>query len=87
MGATVEVPTLDKGKAELSIPAGTQPGETIRMKDLGIPRMDGHGRGHQYVRIKLVVPKKLTTEQKELLRKFSGGEGNLKKGLFGKGKG
>jgi molecular chaperone DnaJ len=86
LGATVEVPTLKKEKAELNIPAGTQPGEVQRMKGLGMPRMDGHGRGDQYVRLKLVVPKKLTAEQKELLQRFDGVEVGTKKRVFGRGK-
>ncbi len=87
LGATVEVPTLKKEKAELNIPAGTQPGEVQRMKGLGMPRMDGHGRGDQYIRLKLVVPKKLTAEQKELLQRFDGVEVGTKKRVFGRGKG
>lgn len=86
LGATIEVPTLDGKKVELAIPPGTQPGEIQRLKGLGMPRLDGHGRGDMYVRLKLVVPKKLTAEQKDLLRKFEGGEGT-KRRLFGRAKG
>ena len=85
LGATLEVPTLEGKTAEVSIPAGTQPGEVQRLKGLGMPRMEGHGKGDLYIRLKLVVPKKLTAEQKELLRKFDGGDGSKKK-LFGRGK-
>ncbi|HOE52394.1 MAG TPA: DnaJ C-terminal domain-containing protein, partial [Methanomassiliicoccales archaeon] len=79
LGATIEVPTLDGKKAELVIPPGTQPGEVQRLKGLGMPKMDGYGRGDLYVRLKLVVPKRLTSEQKELLRKFEGGDGSKKR--------
>ncbi|HQM66463.1 MAG TPA: molecular chaperone DnaJ [Methanomassiliicoccales archaeon] len=85
LGATIEVPTLDGKKAELVIPPGTQPGEVQRLKGLGMPKMDGHGRGDLYVRLKLVVPKRLTSEQKELLRKFEGGDGS-KKRIFSRGR-
>lgn len=85
LGATIEVPTLDGKKVEMNVPAGTQPGEVQRLKGLGMPRMEGHGKGDLYIRLKLVVPKKLTAEQKELLRKFDGGDGSKKK-LFGRGK-
>ncbi|MHC1710176.1 MAG: molecular chaperone DnaJ [Methanomassiliicoccales archaeon] len=85
LGATLEVPTLEGKMAEVNIPAGTQPGEIQRLKGLGMPRMEGYGKGDLYIRLKLVVPKKLTAEQKELLRKFDGGEGSKKK-LFGRGK-
>jgi len=85
LGATLEVPTLEKKKVEMTIPAGTQPGEVQRLKGLGLPRMEGHGRGDQYVRLKMVVPKKLTAEQKDLLRQFDGVSPG-KKGIFGRGK-
>ncbi len=85
LGATIEVPTLDGKKVELTVPPGTQPGEMQRLKGLGMPRMEGYGKGDLYIRLKLVVPKKLTAEQKELLRKFDGGDGSKKK-LFGRGK-
>ena len=84
LGASLEIPTLEGKKAEMSVPAGTQPGEVQRLKGLGMPRMDGHGRGDLYVRLKLVVPKRLTAEQKELLRKFDGD--GPKKRIFGRGK-
>jgi molecular chaperone DnaJ len=85
LGAAIEVPTLDGKKVELTVPAGTQPGEMQRLKGLGMPRMEGYGKGDLYIRLKLVVPKKLTAEQKELLRKFDGGDGSKKK-LFGRSK-
>ena len=85
LGATLEVPTLEGKMAEVNIPAGTQPGEVQRLKGLGMPRMEGYGKGDLYIRLKLVVPKKLTAEQKELLRKFDGGDGSKKK-LFGRSK-
>ena len=85
LGATIEVPTLDGKKVEMTVQAGTQPGEVQRLKGLGMPRMEGYGKGDLYIRLKLVVPKKLTAEQKELLRKFDGAEGS-KKRLFGRGK-
>ncbi len=85
LGATIEVPTLDGKKVEMTVAAGTQPGEMQRLKGLGMPRMEGYGKGDLYIRLKLVVPKKLTAEQKELLRKFEGGDGSKKK-LFGRSK-
>ena len=55
---------------ELTIPAGTQPGKVFRIKGKGIPRLRGHGRGDQLVRVQLEVPRRLTERQKELLREF-----------------
>ncbi|MEM0448715.1 MAG: molecular chaperone DnaJ [Methanomassiliicoccales archaeon] len=70
LGAEVEVPTLE-GKAMLSIPAGTQDGTVFRMKGNGLPRLDGRGKGDQFVRISIKVPRKLTSEQRALLRKLA----------------
>ncbi|MBN1110314.1 MAG: molecular chaperone DnaJ [Methanomassiliicoccales archaeon] len=86
LGATIEVPTLDKKTAELKVPPGTQPGEVFKLKGLGMPRIDGRGQGDLLVHLKLVVPKRLSAEQKELLRRFEGSDTG-KKGLFGRGKG
>lgn len=70
LGDEVEVPTL-KNKAKLKIPAGTQTGTLFRMKGKGIPSLHGHGYGNQFVKVKVVVPKKLNKKQKELLKEFS----------------
>ncbi|HVO77454.1 MAG TPA: DnaJ C-terminal domain-containing protein, partial [Methanomassiliicoccales archaeon] len=80
LGAEIEVPTID-GKARLHIPGGTQGDAVFRMKGNGLPRIEERGRGDQYVTVKIRVPKKLTAEQKELLKKFNELEGE-KKGLF-----
>lgn len=81
LGAEIEVPTLE-GKATLKIPQGTQPGTTFRMKAKGIPYLRGYGTGSQMVTVQVEVPKKLSKEQKELLKKFDKGT-KKKKGLFG----
>ena len=87
LGAEVEVPTLD-GKVKLTIPEGTQPGTTFRMRGRGIPSLRGGGRGDQFVSVKLVVPRGLTGSQKELLRQFAAsmGEDVNRGGIFGKKK-
>lgn len=69
LGAEIEIPTLD-GKVTMKVPEGTQPGKILRIKGKGIPSLRGGGRGDQMVRIKVVVPTKLTEKQKEQLRKF-----------------
>lgn len=69
LGAVVEVPTIT-GKAKMKIPAGTQNGTVLRMRDKGMPSLRGGGRGDQHVRIFIEVPKKLNKEQKELLEKY-----------------
>ena len=87
LGAEVEVPTLD-GKVKLTIPEGTQPGTTFRMRGRGIPSLRGGGRGDQFVSVKLAVPRGLTGSQKELLRQFAAsmGEDMSRGGIFGKKK-
>ena len=69
LGDTLTVPTID-GKAEYTIPEGTQPGTVFRLRGKGIQAVNGRGRGDQYVTIKLEVPKKLSDKQKELLQEF-----------------
>ncbi|MBS4027314.1 MAG: molecular chaperone DnaJ [Ignavibacteriales bacterium] len=67
LGTEVEVPTLD-GKAKLTVEAGTQPGSILRMREKGIPNLDGYNKGDQLVRVNVVVPKKISSKEKELLR-------------------
>ncbi len=70
LGGQVEVPTID-GRAELTIPPGTQNGATFRMKGKGVASLvRGRDRGDQYVHVVVEVPTKLSAEQKELLQKF-----------------
>ena len=88
LGDEIRVPNLD-GESKLTIPEGTQTGATFRVRDKGVPDVRGFRRGDLRVRVKVVTPKKLTEEQKELLRKFAAtlGEktaGPGDKGLLGK---
>ena len=70
LGTEIEVPTLE-GRSQLTIPKGTQPGTLLRMRGLGLPRLDGYGVGNQVVRVVVEVPTKLTGEQEEMLRKYA----------------
>lgn len=70
LGAEVEVPTLD-GKVVMKVPEGTQPGRVMRLRGKGIPKLRGEGRGDQMVRVKVVVPTKLTERQKKALQNFA----------------
>lgn len=84
LGATIKVPTL-YGNEELKIPAGTQNGEIFTLKGKGIPNINGFSRGDEIVKIKVKVPKKLTDEQKELVRKLAESFGEkYEKGFFEK---
>ncbi len=68
-GTELQVPTL-YGKARLKVAPGTQPGTLLRLKGQGIPRLQSFGRGDQYVRINVELPKKINSRQKELLEEF-----------------
>lgn len=70
LGGKVEVPTL-KGSSVIKIPAGTQQDKTLRLKGHGIPSLKGHDPGDQIVRVKIQIPSKLTSRQKELLTEFA----------------
>ncbi|MBP8855237.1 MAG: molecular chaperone DnaJ, partial [Oscillospiraceae bacterium] len=59
LGADVVVPTID-GKVEYNVPEGTQSGTVFRLRGKGIQYVNGRGRGDQYVRVDVEIPKKLT---------------------------
>ena len=65
----LEVPTLD-GKVLQKIPAGTASHTTFRLQNRGIQHLNSRGRGDQYVKVTVEVPKNLTNEQKERLMDF-----------------
>jgi molecular chaperone DnaJ len=69
LGAAAEVPTLD-GTAPVRIEPGTQPGTMLRLKGEGMPRMRRRGRGDLKVVVDVMVPTRLTGEQRELLERF-----------------
>ncbi len=69
LGHEVTVPTLD-GKVSYMVHEGTQPGDIFKLKGKGIQHLSGRGRGDQYVRVTIEVPKNLTTRQKEILKEF-----------------
>ncbi len=70
LGTSIEIPTIDGGKAKIKIPSGTQAGKQFRLKGKGMPYMRGSGAGDLYVQINTEVPVSLNREQKELLEKF-----------------
>ena len=70
MGTTVEVPTLE-GKKNLKIPPGTQSYTKMRLKGLGIPHFQGEGRGDEYVKVIVRVPKKLTEKSRKLIEELA----------------
>jgi molecular chaperone DnaJ len=71
MGTSVTVETLD-GPHDLEVRAGTQPGETLVLRGKGIPVLGGRGRGDHRVVVNVLVPRKLSDEQRSLLDRFEG---------------
>jgi len=70
LGGEIQVPTLN-GTVKYSIPEGTQPGTTFRLREQGIVRLNTNQKGDLLVKANVVVPKKLNDEQKELMRKLA----------------
>lgn len=89
LGTEIEVPTLD-GKAEIKIPAGTQPGTMFRLKGKGVKNVQGYGHGDLHVRVLVEVPTHLSSAQKAKLQEFAelcnGKESPLSQGFFEKAK-
>ncbi len=88
LGGQISVPTIN-GTEKLNIPEGTQTGTTFRLRDKGMPDINGRGRGDQFVVVRVQVPTKLTPEQKQILRQLANSLGDLPepehdKGLFGR---
>lgn len=70
LGAEISVPTLE-GPTAIKIRPGTQPGEVLRLKGKGMPRMRGYGKGDLLVRVAVNVPEKLTVQQRDLLEQLA----------------
>ena len=87
LGAEIIVPTLD-GKVKFTIHEGTQPGDEFKLKGKGVQRLRYSGKGDQYVKIMVEVPKNLNNSQKELLKQFEASTGDncykKRKGFFDK---
>ena len=69
LGCTLEVPTVH-GKSRVNIPAGSQSGEIFTLKNEGVPKLRGHGRGNMIVELQVLTPTKLNEDQKRLLKEF-----------------
>jgi molecular chaperone DnaJ len=71
LGTTLEIPTLE-GSEKIHLPKGTQPGDILRLRGKGIPRLHEDGRGDQIVMVDVRIPKDLSRRQEKLLREFAG---------------
>jgi molecular chaperone DnaJ len=69
LGTTITVPTLD-GEEEVEFAAGTQPGDVKVLRNKGVQRLSGHGRGDQEITVRVVVPRDLQETQRRLLEDF-----------------
>ena len=70
LGIKKEIPTLS-GHVKLTIPAGSETGDKHRLKNKGVSVVNGYGKGDMYVVIKVIIPKKMDREQKELIERLS----------------
>ncbi|MGB7922645.1 MAG: molecular chaperone DnaJ [Pyrinomonadaceae bacterium] len=71
LGAKIEVPTVE-GKAQLRIPPGTQSGQKFRLRERGAPSLrNPQARGDQFVEVQVMLPKVISEETKDLLRRYA----------------
>lgn len=73
LGCSVEVPTID-GKAKISIEPGTQSGKVLRLRGKGFPEVNGYHTGDQLIKVHIWIPKKVSAEETEMLKKLSASE-------------
>jgi len=71
LGASVPAPTLE-GETEVKLDAGTQPGETLRVRGKGLPSLRRNARGDLRVVVNVVIPRRLNGEQRDLLERLAG---------------
>jgi len=74
LGTKVKIQTLD-GEQEVAIKAGIASGQTLTLKDLGVTKLRGHGRGDLIVHVEVQTPAKLSKEQEEILRSLAKSRG------------
>ena len=69
LGKNLEVPTLD-GFSKITVESGSQPNTITKLKGKGLPGRGFRGRGDQFVRLVVNIPKKLSKDQKDLLKEL-----------------
>lgn len=70
LGGDIEVPTIDGGRSRVKIPAGSQSGRQMRLRNKGMPALRGGSSGDMFIELAVETPVNLTSHQKELLREF-----------------
>ncbi len=88
LGGSVEVPTIN-GMAKLKIEPGTQPGKVLRLRNKGLPSLNGYGKGDQLVNVNVYIPEKLSDKEKSLIKEMESSKnfepsGEVKKSVFSK---
>jgi molecular chaperone DnaJ len=71
LGATVAVPTLEGEDEHIELDPGTQPGAVHRIRGKGVPKLGGRGRGDLIAAIEVDIPRKLSGEQRDLIRRLA----------------
>lgn len=89
LGGTTDVPTIDGEPVKVKIPAGVQAGATFRVREKGMPKLHGRGRGDLLVHVRVDVPRELSDRQRELLEELrksfdEGRDSALRPGVFGR---
>ncbi|QHI96005.1 molecular chaperone DnaJ [Aristophania vespae] len=79
LGTEIEVPVIDGSSAKVKIPAGTQSGETLRLRGKGFSVLHSKARGDMYLQMSIETPQHLTKRQRELLEEFEQENGNQAK--------
>jgi curved DNA-binding protein len=70
LGTTIEVPTLE-GMKKVKVPPGTQTHTKLRLKGLGLPHFQGEGRGDEFVKVIVKVPKRVSEKSKKLIEELA----------------
>jgi molecular chaperone DnaJ len=70
LGGNIEVPTVDGGRARVTVPAGTQSGHQFRLKAKGMTVLRSAARGDMFIEATVETPVNLNKRQQELLREF-----------------
>jgi DnaJ-class molecular chaperone len=72
LGGEIKVPTIEN-EIKIRIRPGTQSGTMMRLREHGVPHLHGRGKGDEYVRINVLIPEKLTREQKDIIEEMRNG--------------
>lgn len=88
LGGTVEVPTID-GMAKVKIDPGTQPGKVLRLRNKGLPSVNGYGKGDQLIHVNIYVPENLNSKERKQMEEMEKSENfipssTVRKSVFNK---